>query len=327
MKKGMLLIMTIVLGLTLAACGAKNSTSGTNDATTGAGTNTNAATDNKPANEPPADNTKALEGSILAVGSSALQPLVEQASVKFMDLPEYSKITVLVQGGGSGTGLTQVAEGQSDIGNSDIFAQEKFKDDEASKAEDLVDHQVGVVAMAAVVNPAIGVEDLTKQQLVDIFTGKATNWSEFGGADQKITIINRPASSGTRKTFETYALSTSTEDLPGSIQEESSGTVRKLVAETPGAIGYLALSYLDDSIKVVKYEGVEANEENVVNGTYPIWAYQHMYTKGEPSEVVKAFLDFMLSDEVQNNDVVELGYIPASKMQITRDVNGQVTNK
>ncbi|WP_028562199.1 phosphate ABC transporter substrate-binding protein PstS family protein [Paenibacillus pinihumi] len=322
MRKSLLLLMAIVLTFTLAACGGgKNTPSNTtgdkgNNASQGASGGQNTPTD-----------TKQLEGSILAVGSSALQPLVEQASKKFMEKAEYSKITVLVQGGGSGTGLTQVAEGQSDIGNSDIFAEEKFKDADASKAEGLVDHQVGVVAMAAVANPGAGVDNLTKQQLVDIFTGKVKNWKEIGGADQKIVLVNRPASSGTRKTFETYALGQSTEDLPEAIQEESSGNVKKLVAETPGAIGYLALSYLDQTVTVIKYDGVDATEENVVDGKYPVWAYQHMYTKGEPNEVVKAFLDFMISPEVQDNDVVELGYIPASKMKISRDVKGTVTQK
>ncbi|MNN01791.1 Phosphate-binding protein PstS 1 precursor [compost metagenome] len=179
--------------------------------------------------------------------------------------------------------------------------------------------------MAAVVNPDVNVDNLTKDQLVKIFTGEIKNWNEVGGPDQSIQIVNRPASSGTRATFEKYALGTKTEDLPGSIQEDSSGTVKKLVGETPGAIGYLALSYLDDSVKVVKYDGVEATEDNVANGTYPVWAYEHMYTKGEPNEVVKAFLEFMASEEVQNNDVVELGYIPASKMQVTRDLDGNIT--
>ncbi len=320
MRKSLLLMMSIVLTFTLAACGGGNAT--TNTTSGNAGTSSAAGGEKTQ----PAE-TKSLEGSILAVGSSALQPLVEQASKKFMDLPEYNKITVLVQGGGSGTGLTQVAEGQSDIGNSDIFAEEKFSGDEASKAEGLVDHQVAVVAMAAVVNPAVGIDNLTKAQLVDIFTGKTTNWKEVGGADQEIVLINRPASSGTRKTFEKYALGTKTEDLPKAVQEESSGNVRKLVAETPGAIGYLALSYLDTSVTALKYEGVDATVDNVVTGKYPVWAYQHMYTKGEPTAVVKAFLDYMLSSEVQGKDVVELGYIPAADMKVSRDLNGNVTQK
>ncbi|WP_392391808.1 phosphate ABC transporter substrate-binding protein [Paenibacillus antibioticophila] len=314
MKKSLMLVMTILLTVTLAACGqgSNNTASNTPD------TSSNTGSTNNTANEAP-EQTEELSGSILAVGSSALQPLVDEASKKFMDLN--SKVSIQVQGGGSGTGLTQVSGGQADIGNSDVFAEEKL---EAGPAAELVDHQVAVVAMAAVVNPAVGVDNLTKDQLVKIFTGEVKNWSEVGGADQAIQIVNRPSSSGTRATFEKYALGTKTEDLEGSIQEDSSGTVKKLVAETPGAIGYLALSYLDDSVKTVKYEGVEANEENVTNGSYLVWAYEHMYTKGEPTGAVKAFLDFMVSEAV-HEDIVELGYIPISNMQVTRDVDGNIT--
>lgn len=314
MKKSLMLVMTILLTVTLAACGQgsnnNNAASNTPDTSSNTGSTNNTATE-----EPKEE----LSGSVLAVGSSALQPLADEASKKFMELNP--KVSIQVQGGGSGTGLTQVSGGQADIGNSDVFAEEKL---EAGPAAELVDHQVAVVAMAAVVNPAVGVDSLTKDQLVKIFKGEVKNWNEVGGADQAIQIINRPSSSGTRATFEKYALGTKTEDIEGSIQEDSSGNVKKLVAETPGAIGYLALSYLDDSVVTVKYEGVEANEENVANGTYPVWAYQHMYTKGEPTGAVKAFLDYMLSDAVHDN-IVDLGYIPVSKMEVKRDVDGNIT--
>ncbi|QAY66578.1 phosphate ABC transporter substrate-binding protein [Paenibacillus protaetiae] len=321
MKKSMLLVMTLVLTVILAACG-NNSNNNTNN---GAAANTPEASASSTPEATPTP--EALSGSVLATGSSALQPLVDQVAQKFMAKDEYKQISVQVQAGGSGTGLTQVSEGQSDIGNSDIFAEEKFKDADASKASELVDHIVGVVAMAAVVHPEVGVDNLTKQQLIDIFTGKITNWKDLGGKDQAIVIVNRPSSSGTRATFENYALGQKTEDLKGSIQEDASGTVKKLVSETPGAIGYLALSYLDNTVKTVKYEGVEPTVDNVTTGKYPVWAYEHMYTKGEPTPVVKAFLDYMVSDEVQNGDVTELGYIPATAMKIQRDAAGNVTNK
>ncbi|MBD2846495.1 phosphate ABC transporter substrate-binding protein [Paenibacillus sp. IB182496] len=331
MKKAAIVMMALVLTFVLAACGQSNN-NGTNNGGNGGNTTNNATQGsgnaggnaenegNAGANEGNA--ASELSGSIIASGSSALQPLVDQASRKFMD--ENPGVTIQVQGGGSGTGLAQVSEKQVDIGNSDVYAEEKL---DADKAAELVDHQVAVVAMAAVVNPEVTVDNLTKQQLIDIFSGNVTNWSEVGGQDQAIQIVNRPSSSGTRATFETYALGMKTEDLQGSIQEDSSGTVRKLVGETPGAIGYLALSYLDDSVKTLQYDGVDATEENVANGTYPIWAYEHMYTNGEPNEVVAAFLEFMMSPDVQEDDVVELGYIPSSLMQIERDQGGNVTEK
>lgn len=299
-KKFPLMLTTLAMTVVLAACG-----SGSDSGTAG-------NTDTQ------------LSGSILAVGSTALQPLVDQAGQDFMAIKGNEKVTVQVQGGGSGTGLTQVADKQADIGNSDVFAEEKL---DADKASTLVDHQVAVVGMSAVANKDVGVTNLTKQQLVDIFTGKITNWKEVGGADQAIVIVNRPASSGTRATFEKYALGQSAPDLQGSIQEDSSGTVKKLITETPGAIGYLALSYLDDSITAISYDGIEATVENIESGKYPVWAYEHMYTNGEPNEVLQAFLDYMLSDEIQQGYVVDLGYIPVSGMQVVRDAEGNISTK
>lgn len=260
-----------------------------------------------------------LSGSITAVGSTAMQPLVEQAATQFMG--QNPGVKIVVQGGGSGTGLTQVSQGTADIGNSDVFAEEKSGID----ASQLTDNQICVVGMAAVVNPAIKVDNLSKSQLVDIFTGKITNWKEVGGPDQKVVLVNRPKGSGTRATFKKYALDNA-EEASG-IEEDSSGTVRKIIKDTPGAIGYLALSYLDGSVNAVKLDGVEPSKENIVTGKYPVWAYEHSYTKGKPSGAVDAFLKYMLSDDVQKNIVPQLGYIPATEMKVVRDAGGNIKNK
>jgi phosphate transport system substrate-binding protein len=261
----------------------------------------------------------ASSGPITAVGSTAMQPLVEQVAKDFMAKNQGAQIQV--QGGGSGTGLSQVASGAATIGNSDIFAEEKND----IPADQLVDHKVAVVGMAAVVNPEVGVDNLTKQQLIDIFSGKVTNWSEVGGADVKVTLVNRPKSSGTRATFNKFALD-GTEEAEG-ITEDSSGNVRKIIAETPGAIGYLALSYINDTVKALKLDGVEANAENIATNAYPVWAYQHMYTKGEPTGTAKDFLDYIMSEEVQKSVVVELGFLPITDMKVERDAAGTVTQK
>ena len=255
---------------------------------------------------------------ILAVGSTALQPLVEAAGESFSaDNPNY---TITVQGGGSGTGLSQVEAGAVTIGNSDVFADEK----DGVDASKLVDHKVAVVGMAPVVNKDAGVTDLSQQDLIDIFTGKVKNWSELGGADQEISVINRASGSGTRATFEKWGL-----DGAETIQtqeQDSSGTVRKIVAETPGAISYLALSYLDDSIQALSLDGVEATPENIADNKWPIWSYEHMYTNGEPDVNVKAFLDYIMTDDVQQGIVIELGYLPITDMKVERSVDGEVTN-
>ncbi|MEN2446191.1 phosphate ABC transporter substrate-binding protein [Bacillus sp. FSL W8-1141] len=267
-----------------------------------------------------ASNKDEASGSITISGSSAMQPLVLAAAEKFMD--KHPKADIQVQAGGSGTGLSQVSEGSVQIGNSDVFAEEK----DGIDAKALKDHKVAVVGMAAAVNPEVGVKDITKDELKKIFTGKIKNWKELGGKDQKITLVNRPDSSGTRATFVKYALDGATP--AEGITEDSSNTVKKLIAETPGAIGYLAFSYLtDDKITSLSIDGVKPEESNVESGKYTIWAYEHSYTKGEPEGLAKQFLDYLMSDEVQKEIVKDQGYISVSNMKVERDATGKQTDK
>ncbi|QSZ27936.1 phosphate ABC transporter substrate-binding protein [Aceticella autotrophica] len=288
-----LAIMMLVSVFAFAACGSKSSNQ----------SNTTTPTDKN-------NSTQNISGSATAVGSTALQPLAEQAAKLFKQ--KYPNATINVQGGGSGTGLTQVSQGAADIGDSDIFAEEKAGID----AKALVDHKVAVVGFAVVVNKDVPVDNLTQDQLVKIFTGKITNWKDVGGQDQKIVVVNRPASSGTRATFKKVVLKGQDEVQGVALTEDSSGTVKKTVANTKGAISYLALSYVDDTVKALKYDGVEPTADNITSGKYPIWSYEHMYTKGEPTGVVKAFLDFMMSDEVQNGPAKKLGFININDMKV-----------
>jgi phosphate transport system substrate-binding protein len=253
-----------------------------------------------------------------------MQPLVEEAGKQFA--AKNPGVQVNVQGGGSVQGLSAVMNNTADIGDSDLFAQEKPKIDPSN----MVDHKVFVVGIAPVVNPGVGVDNLTQQQLIDIFTGKIRNWKEVGGKDQAIVLVNRPESSGTRATFAKYALNGNKEfRAQGGIQEDASGTVRKIVAETPGAIGYLAFSYIDKSVKAVKIDGVEPTNENVYTNKWKVWAYEHMYTNknAKNQKLDDAFINYILSDEVQNGLVTKLGYIPINKMKVERDANGKIMQK
>ncbi|UYM81720.1 phosphate ABC transporter substrate-binding protein PstS family protein [Heyndrickxia coagulans] len=257
--------------------------------------------------------------SITAVGSTALQPLVQEAAAQYMN--DHPGATINVQGGGSGTGLSKVAEGAVQIGNSDVFAEEK----DGIDASKITDHKVAVVGFAPVANQDIGVDNLTKQQLIGIFTGKIKNWKEVGGKDLKIVVINRAEGSGTRAVFEKQALDGAT--AVKAQEQDSSGTVQKIVNETPGAISYLAFSYINNKVKALKVDGVEPAEENVKTNKWRIWAYEHMYTKGKAKGLTEKFIDYMLSDEVQKNLVPKLGYMPISEMQVERDAGGNVTTK
>ncbi|WNB93525.1 phosphate ABC transporter substrate-binding protein [Bacillus sp. NEB1478] len=267
------------------------------------------------------DSKEKVSGSIVVSGSSAMQPLVAAAAEQFME--ENPEADIQVQAGGSGTGLSQVSEGAVQIGNSDVFAEEK----EGIPADQLKDHKIAVVGMTAAVNPEVGIKDISKEDLIKVFTGKVKNWKELGGKDQKIALINRPDSSGTRATFVKYGLDGQT-PADGAATEDSSNTVKKLIKETPGAIGYLAFSYFNDnSVTPLSIDGVEPKDENVQNGKFPIWAYEHSYTKGEPKELTKAFLDYMQSEDVQGKLVPDQGYIGADTMKVERDAEGKISEK
>jgi phosphate transport system substrate-binding protein len=291
-----------VAGLGLAGCGSSSSSSTT-----------------EAASEAAAE----LEGSVTCSGATSFQPLVEAAANNFMDAN--ANVNITISGGGSGQGLSDVKDGKAQIGRSDVFAEAKLEAEDVAK---LVDNKVAVVGMGPIVNSDVDVDDLTTEQLKGIFCGEITDWSEVGGTAGAIQVINRKAGSGTRATFEDAVLAGAT--VPDSFkpvaEEDSSGTVVEKIQQTTGAISYLAFSYFDDTkFKALKVDGVEPTSENVESGDFKIWSYEHMYVSSDADEVTQAFIDYMLSDDVQGSLVEEQGFIPLTGMKVQKDADGNVT--
>lgn len=257
--------------------------------------------------------------SITAVGSSALQPLVEAAGEQYQT--EHLGVFINVQGGGSGTGLSQIQQGAVDIGNSDLFAEEKA----GIKAKALVDHKVAVVGIAPIVNPKVGVKNVSMAQLQKIFLGEITNWQQLGGKNVPIVLVNREQGSGTRATFEKWVMQGK---QPMAAQEQdSTGMVRQIVGSTPGAISYVAFSYIDKTVQGLSVDGVAPTDANVTTNQWRIWSYEHMYTKGQPKGLTKKFLAYVMSPAIQKKLVLKMGYVPMTQMKVVRDANGKVSKQ
>ena len=266
-----------------------------------------------------------LSGTVNCSGATSFQKLVEAAAANFMDAnPD---VTIAITGGGSGQGLSDVKDGKAQIGRSDVFAEEKL---DAADAKKLEDHTVAVVGMGPIVNSKVDVDDLTTEQLKGIFTGKITDWKEVGGTAGKIQVIERKAGSGTRATFEAAVLGgeKAPDDFAPVAEEDSSGTVVDKIQQTEGAISYLAFSYYDDTkFKALKVDGVDPTKANVESGKFNIWAYEHMYTAADADAATKAFVEYMLGDDVQGSLVEKEGFIPMSGMKVQKDASGNVTGK
>ena len=240
----------------------------------------------------PAETTTDLSGSISMVGSTSMEKLANALSEAFVE--EHPDVTVTAEFVGSGAGIEAVTNGTTDIGNS----SRSLKNEE--KAAGVVENVVAIDGIAVCVDPANEVADLTKEQLTNIYNGTVTNWKEVGGADEPIIVIGREAGSGTRGAFE--ELVDLVDGCKYANELDSTGAVIAKVASTPGAIGYASLDALDDSVKALSLEGVEATAENIKAGNYFLSRPFVMATKGEISEqndLVQAWFDFVLGDEGQ----------------------------
>lgn len=250
-----------------------------------------------------------VSGTITAVGSTALQPLVDAAGKQYV--AGCPGATITVNGGGSGTGLTQVSSGAADIGDSDVTAESKLATPDATA---LVDHLVAKQGWIVVANTDVtGITNLTTDQEKQIWTGAVTNWKDVGGPDLPIVLILRPTSSGTRATFKSIVLGGASEASGQALTEDSNGAVTTAVTKTAGSTSVIGFAYYETAKSQLvgfQLDGVDASVANMASGVYKLNAVGHMYSKGQPSGLAKAFLDFMLSDAVQKGLIPAQFYAP-----------------
>ncbi len=291
-RYGLLMGLAVAITLFISACGdSGNGGSGTKAAST-LGT-------------PGAYNCVA--GSLALSGSTALAPLVQKVAAAYQSRCSSAHITVNL--GGSKNGLNQVEAGSVGIGNSDIFS--------LAGQGDLVDHQVSVVIFGVIVNAKLNITNLTTAQIKGIYAGTYSNWNQVGGPNMPIVVVSRPASSGTRATFQQYILGGPEKVAgPSSLTTDSTGTVVTNVAQTDGAIGYAATGSAkgNSGVTLISVDGNAPGHDMVESNTYKFWNIEHMYTKGQPTQLAQALLDYMNSSDGQAA-AAKLDFLPLSQMQ------------
>lgn len=291
MKKKIIAAFTaLCLGATMfAGCGASEEGTSKNE-TVQSEENADGASQDESTDGASQEGSADLSGTLTLAGSTSMEKLCEAMSESFMQANP--GVTVTVEYTGSGAGLESLAAGSVDIGN----ASRGLKDEEVAGGS--VENVVAIDGIAVITDKENTVTDITSEDLAKVYTGEVTNWSELGGSDQPIVAIGREAGSGTRDAFEELL---EVKDACKYAQElDSTGAVLAKVAATPGAIGYVSLDVVNDTVIGVKIDGVEPTEQEILAGNYLLQRPFVMATKGEikdQSEVVKAWFDYIESEE------------------------------
>jgi len=254
--------------------------------------------------EPPEEEDEGLGGELQLAGSSTVQPLAQSLAEAFMGM--HPDVEIDVQGGGSSVGVKSAAEGTTPIGN----ASRALKDSEKEEYPDLIAHTIARDGIAIAVHPDVPVDGLSLDEVQQIFAGEITNWSEVGGPDENMIVVSREEGSGTRGAFEDMVMGDDALIVDTALLQPSNGAVKTTVSSTPYSIGFVSFGYLDDSVKALAIDGVEATVANAMNESYPVVRPLNMVTKGEPEGLAKEFLDFIMSDEGQ--EIVAEEYIPVN---------------
>ena len=293
MKNRVKKMMAILTAATMVAAGVMGcGSSDTNAGANNSNDNTTTQTESQATDNHTADNTD-LSGSVTLAGSTSMEKLANAMNEAFME--KYPNVSATAEFTGSSAGIESLAAGSVDIGD----ASRALSDDE--KGQGIVENIVAIDGIAVITDTDNTITDIKSEDLAKVYTGEITNWKDLGGKDEQIVVIGREAGSGTRDAFEELM---DVKDSCKYAQElDSTGAVLAKVAATPGAVGYVSLDVLDDTVNGLKINSVEPTEENILAGTYVLQRPFVMATKGEiseQSEQVQAYFDFINSEDGQN---------------------------
>lgn len=298
MKKVLSILMVLAMMCTsMAFVGCSSTVEGQSETPSSQGNDVSAEN----AGDSSETDNKELSGDLTLNGSTSMAKVCQALGEAFME--KYPDVTVTKSGNGSGDAPKAVTAGTALIGD----LSRNMKDEEDPDQFEI--NQIAIDGIAIAVNKENPVTELTSEQIAKIFTGEITNWKDVGGNDQTITVIGREAASGTRDGFEAIFGCEGTCKYAAEVT--STGEVVSKVGSDPSAIGYVSLDSVNDSVTACKVDGVEATEENIINGSYKAQRpFIQIYKKGSDSELVKAWFDFLYSDEGQQI-ISDVGLVPA----------------
>jgi phosphate transport system substrate-binding protein len=246
---------------------------------------------------------------VVLEGSTTVLPIAQKAAEEFMKTEKDADLSV--RGGGSGVGIASLMDGTCDIGDSSRPIKQGELDRAAKLGRKIKAHVVAMDGIACIVHPSNQVSGLTKEQLMRIYTSRAANWKDFGGPDLRIVVVSRDSASGTFEAFGTLVLNNK-RVRPDAIMQASNQGVASIVARTPGAIGYVGLGYMGDSVKAIMVDGVAPSRDSVLRGKYPVSRPLFMYPAGDPEGMTRKFMEFVKGPEGQKI-VEEEGFVSLKK--------------
>lgn len=233
---------------------------------------------------------------VVVEGSTTVLPIAQKTAEVFMD--GNNDIDISIRGGGSSVGIASLIDGSCDIADASRAMKDAEYEKAAAKKRDPKAHVVAMDGIAVVVNNSNNISAMTRKQVKDIYTGAISDWSAVGGQAGKIVVVSRDSSSGTFEAFGELVLK-GAKVRPDALMQASNQAVASIIQKTPGAIGYIGLGYITDSVKVLDIEGIRPSKDTVLSGKYPVSRPLFMYTDGAPKGAIKKYIDFVLGPEGQ----------------------------